>query len=139
MWHFCMTTQCGLLPKRDMFVFMIKQVFLSFHLSFSFSFSLSFSLSFSFLSLFFLFSFSFLSLFFLFSFSLPYLSLSLCNNTSVIIGVELHTLKRHQNANRLQFLPYHFLLASVSSSGFLFFCFLLLFLFYFLFCLFWRK
>ncbi len=32
-------------------------------------------------------------------------------------GVELHRLKKHINPNRLQFLPYHFLLVSVGMSG----------------------
>ncbi|KAF2737526.1 BING4CT-domain-containing protein [Polyplosphaeria fusca] len=32
-------------------------------------------------------------------------------------GVELHNLKKHVEATHLQFLPYHFLLASVSSTG----------------------
>jgi len=34
-------------------------------------------------------------------------------------GVELHCLKKHINPNRLAFLPYHFLLASVGFSGYL--------------------
>ncbi|KAF2116562.1 WD40-repeat-containing domain protein [Lophiotrema nucula] len=32
-------------------------------------------------------------------------------------GVEIHALKKHQEATHLQFLPYHFLLASVSTAG----------------------
>lgn len=34
-------------------------------------------------------------------------------------GVELHCLRKHINANRLAFLPYHFLLVSAGDSGFL--------------------
>lgn len=34
-------------------------------------------------------------------------------------GVELHCLKKHVDVTHLQFLPYHFLLASVAHSGFL--------------------
>ncbi|XP_074616204.1 uncharacterized protein LOC141875735 [Acropora palmata] len=34
-------------------------------------------------------------------------------------GVELHCLKKHHEPNRLEFLPYHFLLASVGKHGFL--------------------
>ena len=34
-------------------------------------------------------------------------------------GLELHCLRDHIEANRLQFLPYHFLLASVGNAGYL--------------------
>ncbi|CEI63066.1 putative U3 small nucleolar RNA-associated protein 7 [Fusarium venenatum] len=34
-------------------------------------------------------------------------------------GVELHTLKKHQEVSHMEFLPYHYLLATVGSSGFL--------------------
>jgi U3 small nucleolar RNA-associated protein 7 len=34
-------------------------------------------------------------------------------------GVEIHCLKKHVEATHLEFLPYHFLLASVATSGFL--------------------
>ncbi|KAF2636552.1 BING4CT-domain-containing protein [Massarina eburnea CBS 473.64] len=32
-------------------------------------------------------------------------------------GVEIHQLKKHQEATHLEFLPYHFLLASISTAG----------------------
>jgi len=32
-------------------------------------------------------------------------------------GVEVHQLKKHQEATHMEFLPYHFLLASISTSG----------------------
>ncbi|PVI05749.1 BING4CT-domain-containing protein [Periconia macrospinosa] len=34
-------------------------------------------------------------------------------------GVEIHQLKKHQEPAYLEFLPYHFLLASISNSGFI--------------------
>ncbi|KAF2689096.1 BING4CT-domain-containing protein [Lentithecium fluviatile CBS 122367] len=34
-------------------------------------------------------------------------------------GVEVHQLKKHQEATHLEFLPYHFLLASISTAGIL--------------------
>ncbi|CAI6339295.1 unnamed protein product [Periconia digitata] len=34
-------------------------------------------------------------------------------------GVEIHQLKKHQEPAYLEFLPYHFLLASISTSGFI--------------------
>lgn len=34
-------------------------------------------------------------------------------------GVEIHHLKKHQEPTHLEFLPYHFLLASVSTAGIL--------------------
>lgn len=34
-------------------------------------------------------------------------------------GIELHCLKNHRQVNKLEFLPYHFLLASVVSGHFL--------------------
>eukprot|EP00741_Cyanophora_paradoxa_P008656 tig00001366_g8379.t1 len=34
-------------------------------------------------------------------------------------GVEVHCLKKHESANRLEFLPYHFLLVSASQRGWL--------------------
>ncbi|KAL5594340.1 hypothetical protein BROUX41_001279 [Berkeleyomyces rouxiae] len=34
-------------------------------------------------------------------------------------GVEVHCLRKHMDATNLEFLPYHFLLASLSSNGFL--------------------
>jgi len=34
-------------------------------------------------------------------------------------GMEIHCLKSHIDVNRLQFLPYHFLLASVGATGYL--------------------
>ncbi|KAJ8662909.1 hypothetical protein O0I10_001085 [Lichtheimia ornata] len=34
-------------------------------------------------------------------------------------GLEIHRLKHHQDVNKLEFLPYHFLLASVGNAGYL--------------------
>jgi U3 small nucleolar RNA-associated protein 7 len=34
-------------------------------------------------------------------------------------GLEVHQLKKHIDVNRLEFLPYHFLLVSVGNSGYL--------------------
>ncbi|SNX81487.1 related to UTP7 - nucleolar protein, component of the small subunit processome [Melanopsichium pennsylvanicum] len=34
-------------------------------------------------------------------------------------GIEIHKLKQHTDVNRLEFLPYHFLLASVGATGWL--------------------
>lgn len=35
------------------------------------------------------------------------------------LGTEIHCLKNHREVNRLEYLPYHFLLATVGNSGFL--------------------
>ncbi|KAJ5076179.1 wd-repeat protein bing4 [Anaeramoeba ignava] len=34
-------------------------------------------------------------------------------------GVEIHCLRNHQDVNRLEYLPYHFLLTSIGNSGYL--------------------